>query len=1245
MKYHRGVSVSEDTEKLNRKWRSIAESFSAKECISICPKKPPNQDCCQCGRLVVDHQIYSQRIAEEGELEGQQPWFQSWSSATHTQKFPTNAFGVMEFQGVFNTSRAKYVRLSDDTSESDVLKLLTNLWNLKLPKLLIEVTGGAKDFVLNPKLKRIFYDGIIRVAVTADAWILTGGTNTGVMKYVGKAIREHSLKSQKKIVAIGVASWGIVDHREDLIVAESFKPRTSRAHSRAHNVLPELGQKHCLLKRASEYQEGVKYYRVTSSSMSAGASLDPNHSHFILVDNGTVKQYGVEITLRSKLEKLISKQTLDEGERCIPAVCIVLEGGRNTIQVVFENVTSDPPIPVVIAEGSGRAADVLAFAYSVTKQNKEMSKENKSKLMNRIKEVVAKDDVQSTMENIMEIVTKRELLTVFSVDSEVCAEGLDHTILQALVKANNLPANDQLQLALIWNRVDIAKEKIFKLDNAITEDFLNEAMFQALRDGKPKFVKLLLENGVSMHTFLTEDNLLKLYELSLNAPDSALKLLYDHSNIKLRLNERASGALCLHHVGRLMEELIRNSFKSSYTTERLQRCRCQAGEKRRSRNPSAKDSDETFCGSRFPTPFSDLFLWAILSRKYEMAYLMWQQGTEALAKSIIAVALYSAMSQVAAEQFDMGSFEKLDAQANHYKKISYDMLQVCFEENREYTRQLILVELKNWSNETIMSLAAAVNHNKLIGHPCVQALLTDQWIGKLQMISNRQVILGLLFPPVVAMLSYREVDVIKKYNEIPEEPTTEDIIAEAFRLTDVNDSPDIGVSRNEYETAPREVTSEPDAVEKQALSIRQCYYAFYTAPIVKFWSNTLMYVAFLLIFSYMVLVKIPKEHMGWMGLSLIEWVVMVLVFSLAAEEIRQVITQGDSSANWTYKLKSWSSDVWNIWDAICILLFFVGFFMRIAARHIISQNDEEAIDFLIQNGRILYCIDIIFWYIRLLDVLSVSKLMGPYVNMIGRMLVDMVRFTIILGVFVTSYGVASHGIMKPDQRVMSFEVIKDVFYQPYWHVYGELFLDERNPDCDVETCENGSMLVPLIMAIYLLFANILLINMLIAIFNNTFISVQQNALEIWKFQRYRIILEFRERPLFPPPLILISHFWQIGKELVAWLCGQKVTTHKMKLHLTDSTQSVLYSFEEGCVENYLRQNVLRDQSSQERTVHRLEERLDAMQTKFAEHLEAAKKVQTRFKSMEEKQERTLEGVKEVLHLTMETYRLSDSHTC
>jgi len=41
---------------------------------------------------------------------------------------------------------------------------------------------------------------------TAGAWIVTGGTKTGVMKLVGEAVRDYMLPNDKqKLVAIGIA--------------------------------------------------------------------------------------------------------------------------------------------------------------------------------------------------------------------------------------------------------------------------------------------------------------------------------------------------------------------------------------------------------------------------------------------------------------------------------------------------------------------------------------------------------------------------------------------------------------------------------------------------------------------------------------------------------------------------------------------------------------------------------------------------------------------------------------------------------------------------------------------------------------------------------------------------------------------------------------------------------------------------------------------------------------------------------
>lgn len=55
--------------------------------------------------------------------------------------------------------------------------------------------------------------------------------------------------------------------------------------------------------------------------------------------------------------------------------------------------------------------------------------------------------------------------------------------------------------------------------------------------------------------------------------------------------------------------------------------------------------------SDFKHPFNDLLLWAVLTRRHEMAKCFWLYGEEAMAKALTAVSLYKFMSRVAADDY------------------------------------------------------------------------------------------------------------------------------------------------------------------------------------------------------------------------------------------------------------------------------------------------------------------------------------------------------------------------------------------------------------------------------------------------------------------------------------------------------------------------------------------------------------------------------------------------------------------
>lgn len=97
----------------------------------------------------------------------------------HSILMPTDAYGIIEFEGGCHPSKAQYVRLAHDTSAENIIRLLQTQWGLGLPKLLISVHGGLSDFQLQPKLKRVFKKGLFKAAKTTGAWIVTSGTDTG----------------------------------------------------------------------------------------------------------------------------------------------------------------------------------------------------------------------------------------------------------------------------------------------------------------------------------------------------------------------------------------------------------------------------------------------------------------------------------------------------------------------------------------------------------------------------------------------------------------------------------------------------------------------------------------------------------------------------------------------------------------------------------------------------------------------------------------------------------------------------------------------------------------------------------------------------------------------------------------------------------------------------------------------------------------------------------------------------------
>ncbi|XP_047030904.1 transient receptor potential cation channel trpm isoform X5 [Helicoverpa zea] len=1210
------VPISEKHKKTTRSW--IESTFQKRECKYFVPSAK-DEHVCWCGLSKTAHGSNTQ-TANPGD---------AWVPAKHTQSAPTDAYGTVEFQGGPHPTKAQYVRLSHDTRPELIVQLLTREWALDRPKLLITIQGGKANFDLQPKLKKVLRKGLLKAAKTTGAWIFTGGTNTGVTRQVGDALQLERSQRAGRVVSIGIAPWGIVEGANELI-------------GRGRDVP----------------------YHAIASPRSKLAVLNNRHAYFLLVDNGSVGRYGAEIVLRRKLEKYIAAQKLHPyTHSSTPVVCLVIEGGTNTVRAVLEYVTDTPPVPVVVCDGSGRAADLIAFVHKYASETGEQTvlESMRDYLISTIQKTfeVGLQQAELLYGELLQCTRKKNLITVFRIQER--AEGgevqeLDQVILTALFRAQHLSPSEQLSLALTWNRVDIARSEIFVYGQEWPPGALDEAMMQALEHDRIDFVKLLLENGVSMRKFLTIPRLEELYNTKSGPSNTLRYILRD-----VRPHLPRGYVYTLHDIGLVINKLMGGAYRCYYTRRKFRPIYAKVMNKSVNVHRNSASFTRHNAGglslitgfmpvttemALFDYPFNELLMWAVLTKRHQMALLMWTHGEEALAKSLVACKLYKAMAHEAAED-DMETevYEELRHYGKEFENKALELLDYCYRQDDDQAQQLLTCELQNWSGQTCLSLAVAANHRALLAHPCSQIILADLWMGGLRTRKNTnlKVILSLLCPLYILQLEFKSKEELQLMPQTEEEHLENESIEDDRSTKDPTDAEALIGSGAECETrvdqngkvgkigwepSYRELP-EPHAPEDKMmrpLRLKKKIYEFFTAPITKFWADSIAYILFLLMFTYTVLVKMDPTP-SWPEIYSICYVVTFL-----CEKIREIITSEPVAIR--HKFSVWAWNLWNTYDAGFIIFFLVGLTLRLRS---VSMD----------VGRVIYCVDIIYWYLRILNILGVNKYLGPLVTMMGKMVKNMIYFVVLLLVVLMSFGVARQAILYPDEEA-SWHLIREVFFQPYFMLYGEVFAPDIDPKCGNNPgepkCVTGRWITPVVMTIYLLVANILLINLLIAVFNNIFNEVNEVSHQVWMFQRFTVVMEYEQKPVLPPPLITLCHIYAIGKWVTRNVSHKRFQyDNGLKLFLEKEDMERLYDFEEECVEGYFREQEVKLSNSIEERVRNTTDRVEHITTKMEDlnqkancQIQSVQSVEFRLRKLEDVAEQTMNHLA-VIHRFMATH--------
>eukprot|EP00055_Hartaetosiga_balthica_P002905 m.5717 g.5717 ORF g.5717 m.5717 type:complete len:1485 (+) comp2458_c0_seq1:201-4655(+) len=1028
----------------------------------------------------------------------------------------THGYGTMVFAGNNKPHPVPYVCLSVNDEPKDAVSFVKAMLGEKYgegyesPSLILSITGGAANFSLNHHLLSAVRRGIQLTAERTHAWVVSGGTNTGVMKLTGEIMSKLADKTFIPPV-IGIASFGVITNYKKLIEGGG------EPHAKLR-VDYDLASKEC----------GI-------------CGLDHNHNLFMLVDDGTRNEFGREIKFRASFENAVGK------EFDAPVVTIVIQGGPGTLDTAYNAVKANTPI--VVVDASGQAADVLAYAYNLL--HSPLTKYTGLThlgLMDLVEKSFKikpneKHKLRIFYEKALECVENRDLVVVYNLQDQGPDE-FDECVLEAIFNSDSTPKNKILQ-AMFFDKIEAARKALEQLTESEKEECLNDNLMAALVNNKPEFVQLYLDYGARISNLKPTKSYKSIVEAyNLKQENSKLELLSNLPDYMVAIEELyyMEAKKTQSHVGNLLR--LGRSKRLNVKAPRGKKTSHKEFFSDRMLN--IKNTERTLAGLisssfKFERNFDAdldlkkkefqashmLFLWAICLDKYRTAKMFWKRGDESIINALIASRMLSSLSRHEALKGPHLSEErqKMVHNSEKFETLAVGVLDECYDMDSDLTGEMLHEKPVGFPSDAI-KVSYDADSLVFLSHRATQGVLNEDWYGDLSTLTYGWkiafcYILPFLVPFVLNLRDDEKSDVVQ--------------------------------NKTTVEYFSRNMDVEDKAKGKNWLSQwGRKFFAFYKAPFTRFMADLFGHFALCLLFSVNVI-----RDLG--GTFSVEEVVIVIWFAaLFLEEIRQILKGGLS---WDY-----FTDLWNQFDMVMLGLYVAGLAVRL--------QDLGSADSQIQS-KTIHAINAIVLWLRFSRYYTVSEILGPKLIMMAEMMrKDVLTFIMLLAIFLIGFGVAAQALLFPAAG-LDEHTFAGIFYRPYYQIYGELFLDDLISEAGCigstpfSSCggTNG-WLVSFLVGIYVLVTNILLVNLLIAMFNDTYITIQSKAEALWKKQNYELIKEYHDRPPIPAPFILIGHVYLIFRWLfgLGSCCGK----HSDDADITEEQRTRLHNFQESATDRYLR---------------------------------------------------------------------------
>jgi len=635
-------------------------------------------------------------------------------------------FGDVNFPEL--NTQSKFLVLADTSTPQQVSRFVEKFWGLEKPEIIISVTGSALDFELHPILQRAFDKGLTAAASAANAWVITGGTDTGVMKLVASSLSSSGVS----MPILGFSPFGAINEREKL----------ERVYGGASTM-------------------------VSTKATKDGAPLNAHHTHFLLVDSGKhgVKAWGTEINLRVAFESFYLER------KSVPMVLLVVQGGPGTLATVLETAKKGSPI-VVVADSGGAATAIKQYIEG----DGEGSLSNWTSPHGKVEDLAVKFGTEKPLGQLREIRKCNEesggkLITLFQVNNDgvlEATEDMSNVLLQAIVRlwvagggdsAGRITPPDrpgtpsslaQPALALRESNASLSSQSMASPESSAlgtapessalgtAADPLQHAQRRrrmraiqlAVKWNRPLVVEAIFKEQHNPKGEFTKSHQLALqYALELRRYD-VIRLLMGYQGFSLQFVNLCKLYLVpndgfLDSDEKLQKELLTNQGRIRDTTSprRSYECFQDVIGIWLKNIDKAEGRPGVLSLSAFAETaphFAHLFTWSVFLGEYSIADLFWRECDDPAR-----VALLGSHQCMLIGNKMVTSKSRLEEQAERYEQVAVDVINAADSQ----TDAFAVLEHKE-GRFSLLDLALQLEMKRFLAHRHCQALLDRMWNGR-----------------------------------------------------------------------------------------------------------------------------------------------------------------------------------------------------------------------------------------------------------------------------------------------------------------------------------------------------------------------------------------------------------------------------------------------------------------------------------------------------------------------------------